>query len=220
MASKIMTNDRSGKKMGDTCMTYCENWILSQPEFYNRDISTFYSDVTTKGNAVERDSLDFIGVMLYDGAFFEPNKIHFNNDNYKTGTPDQILEDHLFDNKGAWSAKTFPLFEKQPKKDYWWQGQVYMNLTGRKKYKVIHTLMNTPEPLIKSEAYRAAKDLGYSEPTDEIYADCEKRLTFNDVPDHLRIKVFEFDYDHQSILDLEKRVEECREYIFNLLLEL
>jgi len=217
MGSKIMTNDRSGKKMGDTCLTYCTNWILSQPEFLNRDISSFYSDTTSKGSAVERDSLDFIGRMLYDGAFFEPNTDFF-SDNFKTGTPDIIHDTHLDDNKSNWSAKSFPFFDTEPAKSYWWQGQVYMNLTGRKKYNVIHTLMNTPEPLIKSEAYRVARELGYSEPTDEIYEACVSRLTFDDLPDNRRIKVFSFDYDPTAIADLEKRVEECRTFIYNTLI--
>ena len=93
-----------------------------------------------------------------------------------------------------------------------------MNLTGRKKYNVIHTLMNTPEPLIKSEAYKVARELGYSEPTDEIYESCVSRLTFDDLPDNRRIKVFSFDYDPTAIDALEKRVEECRTFIYNTLI--
>lgn len=216
-ASQIMTNDRSGKGMGETCKTYLRNWILEQPEFLNRRVNEFSSQYTSKGNAVERDSLDFIGRMLYDGAFFEPNTDFF-SDNFKTGTPDIIHDIHLDDNKSSWSAKSFPFFDTEPAKAYWWQGQVYMNLTGRKKYNVIHTLMNTPEPLIKSESYRVARELGFSEPTDEIYESCVARLTFDDLPDNRRIKVFSFDYDPTAIDALEKRVEECRTFIYNTLI--
>lgn len=216
-AGKIMTNGRGKDSMGATCETYCLNWIMEQPEFFGRDINQFTSKQTSKGNIVERDALDFIGVMLYDGAFLTPNKLHF-SDNFKTGTPDIILPDHLVDNKSSWSVSSFPFFDKSPDLGYWWQGQVYMNLTGRKKYKVVHTLMNTPENLITSETYKVARDLGYAEPTDEIMQTTMKRLTFDDVPNERRIKVFEFDYDHEAIERLEKRVEECRQFIFNTLI--
>jgi hypothetical protein len=80
--------------------------------------------------------------------------------------------------------------------------------------------MDTPEDLIKSEAYRIAKDLGYSEPTDELYEQTRKRLTFSDLPDERRIKVFKFDYDSEIEKSIISRVEECREYIYKTLLNL
>jgi hypothetical protein len=217
---QIMTNGRSkSDPIGQTCITYLQNWILEQPEFLGRKINEFSSRHTKKGNAVERDSLDFIGQMLYDGAFFEPNTKHFYND-YITGTPDQILSDHTFDNKATWSAGSFPFFESEPEKAYFYQGQGYMILTGVRKHKVIHTLMDTPEDLIKSEAYRIAKDLGFAEPTDELYEQTRKRLTFSDLPDERRIKVFKFDYDSEIEKSIISRVEECREYIYKTLLNL
>ena len=30
---QIMANGRGTDSMGETCMTYCKNWILEQPEF-------------------------------------------------------------------------------------------------------------------------------------------------------------------------------------------
>jgi hypothetical protein len=216
---QIMTNGRSKSELGQTCINYLENWVLEQPEFLNRRINEFSSRHTRKGNAVERDSLDFIGRMLYDGAFFEPNTKSFRGHNYITGTPDQILEDHIFDNKATWSAGSFPFFDKEPAKAYFYQGQGYMILTGLRKFKVIHTLMDTPPDLIKSEAYRLAKELGFSDPTDELYEVTRQRLTFSDINGERRIKVFEFEYDPEIEKAIISRVEECREYIYKLLLE-
>lgn len=216
---QIMTNGRSKDSLGQTCIAYLENWILEQPEFLNRRINEFSSRHTKKGNAVERDSLDFIGMMLYDGAFFEPNTERFSN-NYITGTPDQVLTDHTFDNKSTWSAGSFPFFDSEPAPAYYWQGQCYMILTGRPRHVVIHTLMDTPPDLIKSEAFRLAKELGFSEPTDELYEETRQRLTFSDLPDKRRIKSFEFPFDPEAEKSIQKRVEECREYIYQLLLKL
>ena len=33
-----------------------------------------------------------------------------------TGTPDNIMSDHIFDNKASWSVKTFPFFDTELKK--------------------------------------------------------------------------------------------------------
>lgn len=217
MASKIMTNGRGTDTLGETCKTYLDNWILEQPEFFGRPINEFSSKHTRKGNAVEKQALDFIGQQLYDGAFLTPNTNSFSN-NYMTGTPDVILEDHTIDNKSSWTVASFPIFETAPKTDYWWQGQVYMHLTGMKQHKVIHTLMNTPDELINAEAYRLARELGFSEPSEELMQTTIRRLTFDDIPPERKIKVFEFQYDGGSIEKLEKRVEDCRNYIYNTLL--
>ena len=217
-ASQIMANGRSKDSMGATAQNYCLNWILEQPEFFNRKVNEFSSKQIRKGNAVERDALDFIGRMEYDGEFLEPNTDHFSN-NFMSGTPDVIMDDHVIDNKSSWSVNSFPIFDQSPEMAYWWQGQVYMHLTERKKHRVIHTLMNTPENLIQSEAYKVARELGYAEPSEEILFQTRERMTYDNIPDARRIKIFEFDYDATQIAALEQRVEDCRDFIFNTLLK-
>lgn len=215
--SIIMTNGRSKDSMGETCKTYLDNWILEQPEFFGRPINEFSSKQTRKGNAVEREALDFIGTHLYNGAFLTPNTDQYSN-NFLTGKPDVIFDDHIIDNKSSWSVASFPIFETAPDPRYIWQGQGYMHLTGLKKFKVIHTLMNTPDALIESEAYRIARELGYKEPTDEIMKTTINRFTYDSIPPERRIKVFEFDYNPEMIELAEKRIEECRQYIYNTLI--
>ena len=214
---QIMANGRGTDSMGETCMTYCKNWILEQPEFFNRRINEFSTKATKKGNAVERDALDFIGLHLYNGAFLDPNKEFFSN-NFMTGTPDTIMDDHIIDNKSSWSVASFPYFDNAPDKACWWQGQGYMHLVGRTRYRLIYTLMNTPDALIMAAARKNAYDLGYTEPTDEMLNEFGQKMTYDNVDPKLRIRIFEFDYDKEACEKIEARVELCRQFIYNTLL--
>lgn len=212
-AGQLMTNSRDRKSMGETAKTYCKNWLLEQPEYFGIRLNEFSSIQTDKGNAVEADALDFISTQLYDGAFFAPNVEHFEND-FMSGTPDNMQPDHTLDNKASWTARTFPFFDVElPTKDYWWQGQVYMHLTGRKKHIVYYVLMNTPDWLIDREVVNRSYKLGIQEPTAELYEQVVSEMTYDHIDPKLRIKAFEFDYDPQAITDLIARVCEARQYI-------
>lgn len=215
---KIMTNGRGIDSLGETAKNYALNWILEQPEFLGVQVNEFSSKHTRKGNAVEADALDLIGQVLYNGAYLVPNKERKSND-FMTGTPDVVLDDHIIDNKASWSANSFPFFKTAPETDYWWQGQGYMHLFGKNKYKVIHTLMDTPEALINREAWKIANELGIQEPTDEIIESVTKRMTFSHLPIEKRIKGFEFQYDDQAIQKVKKRVDDIREFIYTTLNE-
>ena len=68
-AGKIMTNGRGGKIMGQTAKSYCEQWVLENLiEIPSADIASIQID---KGNAVEKDALDFIGIQRYDGGVLD-----------------------------------------------------------------------------------------------------------------------------------------------------
>lgn len=204
-----MTNDRSGKGIGKTVETYLDGWIKEQLYFRKKEFSSKYTD---KGNKVEPFAIDFIADVLGYGMLSK-NSEQFEND-FLTGTPDVITNTTIIDNKSPWDCFTFPLFETEIDKDYFLQGQGYMDLTGRNKYKLIYTLMDAPEEEIIKEAqsycYRNTIDLD-----DETLNKFIKKMTYSDVPDHLKIKVFEFQKDQEVIESIYKRVELCREYIDN-----
>ena len=133
-----------------------------------------------------------------------------------TGTPDLILKDCVIDVKNSWDCFTFPLFETEiPNKDYFYQGQVYMHLTGKKKYKLIYTLLDTPKEIIEREAYYYANN-NYLEYDEDLYKKFEKKMTYKDISDDLKIKVFEFDYCPKTIETIIERVKECRSIIEKL----
>lgn len=214
-AGLLMTNARSKSEiLSETAKSYIKGWVLEQ--LLDLPVNEFSSIYTNKGNAVEKDAIDFISTQKYFGQFMVPNVTRY-EDEFMTGTPDAILEDHIFDCKASWNAKTFPFFDTELKeKNYFWQGQVYMHLTGKKKHVVYYTLMDTPEELIDSAAYKKARELGFGEPTEDVYHEVKDRMIFSHIDPELRIKAFEIDYSKECIIDLIERVKAARQYIEEL----
>lgn len=192
------------KGLGLTGLGYVEQWV--KENLYSRR-KEFTSKLTDKGNENELIGLDFIADQLGYG-FLDKNNQSFEN-RYLKGTPDVILSNHIIDVKNSWDCFTFPLFDEKINPDYYYQGQGYMDLTGLKKYKLIYVLTNTPEDLILREAnnfcYKNNLELD-----DEILNQFSNKMTYDNIPDHLRIKVYEFERDDNVINQIYDRVEQCR----------
>jgi hypothetical protein len=182
----IMTNPRSkSETLSETCKTYLEEWAKESIYGVRKNIKSKY---LTKGISVEDEAIEYYSEIAKLG-FVLKNQDRF-EDEFFTGTPDLIVGDTVYDFKSSWDCFTFPLFDTEPDKGYWMQLQVYMELTGLKKAKLVYTLQNTPD------------ELEYDEPMD-----------YSNVPSHLRIKEFSFDYDPDFIESVKERVLECREYV-------
>jgi hypothetical protein len=207
---EIMTNARSKTEvLGKTSKDYCELWVKEQ--LYGRK-KFFSNKYTEKGIIVEQDALDYVAEVL-DYGMLVKNEQYFEND-FLTGTPDAILNDHIIDVKSSWSFDTFPLFEKNINKSYFYQAQGYMELTGKDKYKLIYCLMNTPEHLIEKEAHSRAYAMGYQ--FDDVIEKVKNDLTFDGLDSKLRLKVYEIERDQETIDAIKERVSECRKYIGGL----
>ena len=203
-ASQIMGQ----RGLGKTGENFVKTWLKEQLYGRTKEIKSKYLD---KGNICEDNSLDYIAEQLGYGVLVK-NEESFENDYFK-GTPDIVLNDHLIDVKNSWDPFTFPLFEKEINQAYYAQGQVYMSLTGRKSYKLIYVLSDTPDHLIQKEAYFYCKDNGYDELDPDIEREYFEKMTYKDIPDNLKIKVFEFDYDTEYLGKLQERVLMCRDLI-------
>lgn len=214
MAGALMTNPRSkSETLSKTCITYLETWVKEQVYNRQKEITSKYM---TKGLVMEDNSLDFIAKNL-NMALLIKNEKHY-EDEFMTGTPDAVLDDFVIDTKCSWSPFSFPLFVNEvPEKAYYLQAQIYMHLTGKKEYKLIYTLMDTPEHLIEREAKFYSYDNGYGELSDEMYQDFVKNMTYGDIPDKYKYKCFDIEYDEATILQIQERVIECRKYIEHLI---
>ncbi|MBK9223359.1 MAG: hypothetical protein IPO16_14750 [Saprospiraceae bacterium] len=208
---KIMANDTSGKRMGKTCESYLKDWIKS--ELYAKD-KVFTSKYTDKGNLVEQDSIDFIADQLNYGMLFK-NEKSFEND-YLKGTPDIITRDTIIDAKNSWDCFTFPILEDKINKDYYLQGQGYMDLVGIENYKLVYCLTDTPEDLIIKEAQYDCNKKGI-DLDDKILNNFIKAMTYKGTDNLLKIKVYEFKKDQELINSIYERVEQCREYIESII---
>jgi hypothetical protein len=103
------------------------------------------------------------------------NKVRIEND-FFTGETD--CNEHFynkfgwgFDIKTSWSIETFPFKEDKLDDNYFWQNQVYMNLTGIKKWKTVYVLVNATEDALHKEKmkYFYAYEMHQSERNEEKY---------------------------------------------------
>lgn len=191
---KIMTNPRSKKDLfSQTTLTYVQDWMKEQIYGVKKDFSSKY---TEKGNQLEDEAIDK-AIEWLDLPFVLKNETPLSSEHF-TGTPDLILEDEVIDIKCSWDAFSFPLFEDEiPTKDYMYQIQVYMYLTGLKKGCVVYLLLNTP---------------------DEI-SPWEDKHDYNSIDKKYRIKTFNFEFNPDLIEDMKVRVENIRTYINQLNIE-
>lgn len=195
-AGILMTRGGASSK---TVKTYLQDWLKEQIYGVKKEFKSKYTD---KGNAMEDKAIDF-AIQNMNMPFTLKNEQHFENSHF-TGTPDVIVPIRTVDTKCSWDAFTFPLFdtfmksEREPHaewRNYYDQGQVYMNLTGRKNHTVVFCLMNTPENI----------------------APWENHYDYSNVPEKYRLREWTFGYDSERIEILKNTVEDCRLYLDELI---
>lgn len=190
-SGQIMTNPRvKTELLSETTKTYVFDWLKENIYGYRKELNNKF---VTKGLDLEDEAIDK-AIELLDLPFTLKNE-KFYEDEYFTGTPDLIINDTVFDIKCSWDCYTFPLFDTEiPTKNYYYQLQVYMHLTGLKKATLVYVLLNTPEHLASWE-----------QPKD--YDNLDKKY---------RIKTFDVEYSKEVIDDLKQRVLNIREFINTL----
>ena len=190
-SGKLAVSPRSkSEALSKTTKSYVQEWLAGEIYGVRKQIKSKYLD---KGNRVEDAAIDYAADAL--GWLFAIKNEQYFEDEYFCGTPDVILEDTIIDIKSSWDCFTFPLFDEEiPNKDYFYQLQVYMHLTGKRKAQLCYVLMNTPE------------DLTFDEPID--YAEIDSKY---------RIKTFDIDYDPGIIEKLQEKVLISRQYIKELI---
>lgn len=190
-AGKLMTSARSKSELlSETTKTYAKEWLTEQIYGFRKEIKSKY---IYKGLVMEDEAIDK-AIEWLDLPFAIKNEQHFENDFIK-GTPDLIVDGVVYDIKCSWDAYTFPIFENDiPNKDYFYQLQCYMHLTGCTKAVLTYVLLNTPEEVVYE--------------TPQNYDDLDKKY---------RIKTFEIDYDQSVIDTLIERVKLTRKFLETLI---
>lgn len=206
---KVMTSPRSKSEiLSQTAKTYVEEQVLLAKYGI---VKTFNSRYTDKGNLVEDESIKLASEVLELG-FILKNDEHFSND-WVTGTPDVNTANYVLDVKSSWDATTFPFFATEiPTKDYYYQLQGYMWLTGKQKSLLVYCLVNTPLDMVQDEIRRAHWNANLLEESLDLIDEVQKRHNFDHIPDNRRVKVFEVERDDDVIEQIKERVELCREY--------
>jgi hypothetical protein len=204
-----MTNPRTkGELLSQTAKTYIEEQVLRAKYGV---IKTFSSRYTDKGNLVEDEAIEMASNALEMGFLYK-NHEHFENE-WLTGTPDVNTNDILLDVKSSWDATTFPFFATEiPTKDYYYQLQGYMELTGKTEALLVYCLVNTPIQMVEDEIRRAHWAAQLLEEDYDLRDEVLKRHNFDHIPLNRRVKVFKVEKDEQVVNEIKERVELCREY--------
>lgn len=208
-AGKLMTNGRDRKSMGDTAKSYIKEWYISELTGKQKEIKSKYLE---RGNALEPKAIErvakFYGVELVKNEEFLENE-------YFTGTFDTDFFVIIIDTKVPFDCFTFPFFDNKLDPMYFAQMQVYMNLKGLRKASVCFCLENGSDEQIERLSWEIAKELGKDEPEISEWELAESKLNYDHLPDELRIKVFEIEYNETFIEQLQQRVIDARDYIKN-----
>ncbi len=212
---KIMANSRTKGQLSKTCQGYLEDYAIEKMYGYSKDV---WSKAIDKGIAVEDASIELAEEVLKMGTMSK-NEEYFENE-YLTGTPDVLNDDFVLDVKSSYDATTFPWFKKDiPNKDYYYQLQGYMELTGRRKAYLVYCLVDTPSDIVEDEVRRVHYKLKEIEDNPIVRNAVEMQHNFERVPKEQRIKCYEIAYDPEAIKKIYERVEECREYYETLIHE-
>lgn len=164
-----------------------------------------------KGILCEDEAIDIL-CQTVPGGFRVKNSDSFEDD-WFTGTPDLITGEYIEDVKCSWTVKTF-METKKPDPLYYAQGQVYMSLTGLKKFRLAHVLVETPFEIIEEEKKRFYFKFNCNE-EDPFFIKAVRQVeamhgAVARVPKDQRVKWFEFGIDMDFINTLRERVEQAR----------
>jgi hypothetical protein len=212
---KLMAASRSKKEqLSKTAKSYIQDVVLEHKYGIKKEFSSRYTD---KGNECEEDSITLANEVLNVGFIYK-NEEHFEND-YITGTPDVNTNEVLLDVKTSFDGTTFPFFEEEiPNKDYYYQLQGYMWLTGKEESLLVYCLTNTPEQIVEDEIRRVHWKEHKLEESEEIRHFVEAKHNFDHIPLEKRVKVFKIQKDEAVIEAIKEKIELAREY-YNKIIE-
>lgn len=193
--------------LSETAKSYCKEWLISEITGKKKDIRSKY---LARGKAMEEKAIERIS--KHYGLELVKNEIQLESE-YFTGTYDTNTPEIVIDAKVPFDCFTFPYFETEPDKNYYGQIQIYQELKELKKGSLCYCLENGSEEQINKLSLDLARDLGKDEPDIEDWDIAVEMLSYDNLPDSLRKKVFEFDYDEDYIKKAEKMVLASRKYI-------
>jgi hypothetical protein len=206
----LMTTSRSkSDTLSETTKTYLKSlWIA---EMYDREKYDNRNKFTEKGIACESDSLSLIQEVT--GETFFKNQEHFENE-FVQGTPDIINLPKIEDVKTSWDIWTYQAVDKEVAgKDYFWQVQGYMWLTGAKSAVLRFCLVNTPELIVNDEMYKLSFKYPELQDNPELEAKMRRNYLFDDIPAKKRLKSFKFRSSNKKIRMLKKQIKAARAYL-------
>ena len=211
---KLMTSPRSkGEVLSETAKSFIEDVFREKEYGIYKDISSRYTD---KGIQMEDEAIVLAGNVLGWDLNVNKNEERLKNE-WITGIPDINTETLLADIKCSWSGSTFPFFDTElPNKDYFWQLQGYMMLTGHLQAELVYCLMNTPQQIVEDEVRRMHWKLNLLEESLDVREAVQCQHNFDHLSDNLRIKRFIVEGSIDAENRIKEKVEQANEYYLSL----
>ena len=211
---RLMTAPRNKSEvLSQTAKSYIQELVLEEKFGIKKEFSSRYTD---KGLQCEDEAISLVNDVLGLGFIFK-NEEHFNNE-FITGTPDVNTNEILLDIKCSYEAHTFPFFETEiPTKDYFFQLQGYMWLTGKTEALLCYCLVNTPLEIVEDEIRREHWKQFKIDEVAEIREYVEKKHNFDHLPKNTKVKVFKIERDETVIWEIQNKVEQANIYFNNLI---
>lgn len=200
-------------QLGETAKTYLKEWVISQLTGKEKRVESKYFEhgIFAENAAIQRAEKHF-------NCTFTQQQVSHEND-FFTGKFDAANESLIIDVKCPWDEFTFPYFESSPDKGYFGQLQIYMDLAGINKASLVYCLENHSDDEIDRLAEKLAYKVGLDEPNMDHWNAAKKELTYDHLPESMRIKTFDFLKDNSYIEQAKEAVKMSRDYINNVLLK-
>ncbi len=212
----LMTKGKGKEEWGATAMKVIQDAVLYNEFGIDKFVTSKHIE---KGIINEAMSLEMIKrVKGWEMDLDKPKRRLVNK--WVIGEPDVLDNGYLVDVKNSWDGTTFPWFESEvPNKDYFYQLQTYMWLSGYTHCYLVYTLTSAPAHLVYKEAERLAYNLHslpkYNDKSfDEMLEIGEemasRQLQFEHIPESQRVKVFRIERSEAVIDSIRERVEQAR----------
>lgn len=152
-------------------------------EKYKRNF-IFTNKYVQKGILQEEEAItlfqEYRNKVLGEKTFFTKNTERLENDffsgEWDLPTLPEIQKNGIgFDIKNSWSLDTFPFAEDELDSNYYWQNQVYMDLTGAEKWQTVYCLVNGTEHLVNNEKQKHFYALNMPNEEDDLYQELIKK---------------------------------------------
>lgn len=196
---------KNNTEIGDTAKTFVLDTFL-QNEFGYKDV--IINDAMMKGLLLESDAIAL--VSKFENKFYKKNKERKSND-FIMGELDVKAIDHIKDIKVSKDLKTFAKVT-EVKKQYYYQALGYMWLWNIPKYSLTYVLLPNTEEMIERQCSRLSFHL-----VGEDYEIAKDQIIHNNkliekLPIEMRIKTFDFEYNHEDCENLKEQIFRAREY--------
>jgi hypothetical protein len=212
--------DKEAGLLSESTKSYLVDVYVSAMYGRKKEFSNKYVE---KGLMVEEDSITLYSRIKKE--FFQKNEQLLQN-NYLKGTPDLFVGKSIkkaqviIDIKSSWDIFTyFATHTKNINRDYWWQLQGYMALTGASSARLAYCLLDTPDMLISDEKRKLMYKMGaVTNESPEYLEACKEldlSLKYEDIPLDHRLNEFYIERDDAAIESLYNKVELAREYLIN-----